>query len=45
VWLATARHFAFDGRTRPFVRLGFAQLDEGETREAVRRMSAARTAL
>jgi GntR family transcriptional regulator/MocR family aminotransferase len=34
----TARRFAFDGRARPFVRLGFAACDERELREAVRRM-------
>jgi GntR family transcriptional regulator/MocR family aminotransferase len=31
-----ARHFAFDGRSRPFVRLGFAALDERELIEAVK---------
>jgi GntR family transcriptional regulator / MocR family aminotransferase len=35
------RRFAFDGRRRPFVRLGFAAIDERELREAVRRMAAA----
>ncbi len=35
------RRFAFDGRKRPFLRLGFAALDEKELREAVRRMAAA----
>jgi GntR family transcriptional regulator / MocR family aminotransferase len=35
------RRFAFDGRRRPFVRLGFAALDERDLREAVRRMAAA----
>jgi GntR family transcriptional regulator/MocR family aminotransferase len=37
----TARPFAFDGRARSFVRLGFARLDERELREAVRRMAGA----
>ncbi len=36
-----ARHFAFDGRARPFARLGFASLDPRELREAVRRMALA----
>jgi GntR family transcriptional regulator/MocR family aminotransferase len=35
------RRFAFDGRARPFLRLGFASLDERELREAVRRLAAA----
>jgi GntR family transcriptional regulator/MocR family aminotransferase len=35
------RRFAFDGRKRPFVRLGFAALDDDELREAVKRMAAA----
>ncbi len=35
------RRFAFDGRRRPFVRLGFAALGEEELEEAVRRMAAA----
>jgi GntR family transcriptional regulator / MocR family aminotransferase len=38
---ATGRRFAFDGRRHPFVRLGFACLDEREIAEAVRRMAAA----
>jgi GntR family transcriptional regulator/MocR family aminotransferase len=37
----TAKRFAFDGRRRPFVRLGFAALTEKEIGEAVRRMAAA----
>lgn len=41
VAFTTARRFAFDGRKRPFVRLGFASLDEKELREAARRMAAA----
>lgn len=32
------RNYAFDGAPVPFVRLGFAGLDEDELREAVRRM-------
>jgi len=35
------RRFAFDGRRRPFARLGFAALSEDELGEAVRRMAAA----
>lgn len=38
----TARRFTFDGRRRPFVRLGFAGLTEDEIAEAVKRMAAAR---
>ena len=37
----TGRRYAFDGRPRPFARLGFAWLDEREIPEAVRRMAAA----
>jgi GntR family transcriptional regulator/MocR family aminotransferase len=37
----SARRFALDGRPRPFIRLGFASLDERELREAVRRLAAA----
>ena len=37
----TGRRYAFDGRPRPFVRLGFAWLDERELAEAVRRMASA----
>jgi GntR family transcriptional regulator/MocR family aminotransferase len=36
-----ARAFAFDSRSRPAARLGYAYLDEGELREAVMRMRAA----
>ncbi len=36
-----ARYFAFDGRSRNSVRFGFAQLDEKELQEAVRRLVAA----
>ncbi|MBX3209408.1 MAG: aminotransferase class I/II-fold pyridoxal phosphate-dependent enzyme, partial [Labilithrix sp.] len=39
--LQPARQFAFDGRSRPFLRLGFAQHEEREAREAVRRMVSA----
>jgi len=35
----SGKRYAFDGRKRPFVRLGFATLDEKELREAVRRMA------
>jgi GntR family transcriptional regulator/MocR family aminotransferase len=37
----TARRFAFDGQVRPFVRIGFAALEERELLEAVRRMATA----
>jgi GntR family transcriptional regulator/MocR family aminotransferase len=36
-----ARRFAFDGRSRPAARLGFAALNEREIAEAVRRMKGA----
>ena len=39
--LQPARQFAFDGKARPFLRLGFAQHTEREAKEAVRRMLAA----
>ncbi len=39
--LQAARQFAFDGKSRPFVRLGFAQHETREAREAVRRLVAA----
>lgn len=39
--LQPARQFAFDGKSRPYLRLGFAQHDEREAREAVRRLVAA----
>ncbi len=39
--LQPARQFAFDGKTRPFLRIGFAQHEEREAREAIRRMEAA----
>ena len=38
VSVQTARKYSFDGRPRPFFRLGFAALDEEEMREAVRRL-------
>jgi GntR family transcriptional regulator/MocR family aminotransferase len=41
----TGRHFAFDGRARPFLRLGYARLTEAELREAVRRLAQARVGL
>ena len=40
-----ARQFAFDGKTRPFLRLGFAQHDEREVKEALRRLEAALAAV
>lgn len=36
-----AKRFSFDGKSRPFLRVGFAQHDEREAREAVRRLVAA----
>ena len=39
--LQPARQFAFDGKTRPFLRIGFVQHEEREAREAVRRMEVA----
>lgn len=41
VSFAPARGFSFDGRSRPFARLGFAALDPRELREAVKRMAGA----
>jgi GntR family transcriptional regulator / MocR family aminotransferase len=41
VLMQTARAFAYDGRPRPFVRLGFAQLAPAELREALKRLQAA----
>ncbi len=41
VAFTTAKRFAFDGRRRPFVRLGFASLSERDLREAARRMAGA----
>lgn len=39
--LQPARQFAFDGKSRPFMRVGFAQHEPDEVREAVRRMAQA----
>jgi GntR family transcriptional regulator/MocR family aminotransferase len=39
--LQPARQFAFDGKTRPCIRIGFAQHEEREVREAIRRMELA----
>lgn len=45
VRIRPAREHAFDGRRRPFVRLGFARHDEDELRAAVQRLErAAKTA-
>lgn len=41
VQLHPARRFAFDGRARPALRLGFAALTEAELDEGVRRIAAA----
>ena len=41
VAITTARRYSFDGRSRPFVRLGYAGHDERELREAARRLAAA----
>jgi GntR family transcriptional regulator/MocR family aminotransferase len=41
VLFSTAREFAFDGRSHPFLRLGYARRSEAELRVAVRRMAAA----
>jgi GntR family transcriptional regulator/MocR family aminotransferase len=38
VALYPARRFAFDGQARPFLRLGFAALDEKQLADAVRRL-------
>ncbi|WP_437591470.1 PLP-dependent aminotransferase family protein [Sorangium sp. So ce1000] len=38
VAFSAGRRFAFDGKKRPFLRLGFAALDEREIGEAVERM-------
>ncbi len=35
-----ARHFAFDGRNRPHLRLGYACLNDREIKEAVKRLAA-----
>ncbi len=41
VAIRTARTFAFDGRARPFVRIGFAALDDREITDAVKRLAQA----
>jgi GntR family transcriptional regulator/MocR family aminotransferase len=41
VAIRSARSFAFDGRARPYVRLGFAALDERELIDAVKRLAMA----
>ncbi|MEM9072673.1 MAG: PLP-dependent aminotransferase family protein [Myxococcota bacterium] len=41
VRIRTARDFAFDGRPRAQLRLGFARLDEAQLAEAVRRLAKA----
>jgi GntR family transcriptional regulator/MocR family aminotransferase len=41
VAIRTARSFALDGRSRPYVRLGFAALDERELNVAVKRLTEA----
>jgi GntR family transcriptional regulator/MocR family aminotransferase len=41
VLFTTAARFAFDGRARSSLRLGFAALDESELDEGVRRMALA----
>lgn len=38
VEVASARHFAVDGKARPFLRLAFARYDERELADAVRRL-------
>ena len=40
--LQPGRQFAFDGRPRPFFRIGFAQHDAKEAREAIRRLVSSR---
>jgi GntR family transcriptional regulator/MocR family aminotransferase len=45
VGFRTAREFTFDGHRAPFMRLGFASLDENELREAVQRMVGALKAM
>jgi GntR family transcriptional regulator/MocR family aminotransferase len=41
VLFQTGARFAFDGKPRPYLRLGFAALDEAELDEGVRRMALA----
>jgi GntR family transcriptional regulator/MocR family aminotransferase len=38
VAMLTAKYYAFDGRSRPFIRLGFASLTEEEMSEALARL-------
>lgn len=45
VRIRPGREFAFDGRRRPFVRMGFARHHEAELREAVRVLAAAARAV
>jgi GntR family transcriptional regulator/MocR family aminotransferase len=40
VLFTTARQYSFDGRARPYARLGYAALSEQEISEAVRRLAA-----
>jgi GntR family transcriptional regulator/MocR family aminotransferase len=37
--LSTARYYAFDGRPRPFVRLGFAARSAEESARAIERLA------
>jgi GntR family transcriptional regulator/MocR family aminotransferase len=41
VHVQSAKAFAFDQKSRPFLRLGFAQLEPAEIREAVKRLATA----
>jgi GntR family transcriptional regulator/MocR family aminotransferase len=41
IFVHAGRRYAFDGRARPFVRAGFAALDEREIKEGVSRLRAA----
>jgi GntR family transcriptional regulator/MocR family aminotransferase len=45
VAIRPARYFSFDGRSRPFVRLGFAALEERELIEAVKLLAQAAKAI
>jgi GntR family transcriptional regulator/MocR family aminotransferase len=45
VAIRPARYFMFDGRSRPFTRLGFAALDERELAEAVKLLAQAAKAI
>jgi GntR family transcriptional regulator/MocR family aminotransferase len=45
VAIRAARYFTFDGRPRPFARLGFAALDERELTEAVKLLAQAAKAI